>query len=124
MGKDYINWGSGREGQLILSSKAPSFPFIKFDIKPVSWLRFQYIHGWLASNLIDSSSIYASTDIPGGKVYYRENQRSKYIAANFLSIIPWKNIIFSLGNSIIYSDGGVRIPFLIPFIWYYKGIRS
>ena len=122
LGKDYINWGSGTEGQLILSSKAPSFPFIKFDIRPVSWLRFQYIHGWLASNIPDSASIYTSTDGPDGKVYYRTNQRSKYIAANFLSIIPWKNFIFSLGNSIIYSDGGIRIPFLIPFIWYYKGI--
>jgi Capsule assembly protein Wzi len=122
LGKDYVNWGSGREGQLILSSKAPSFPFIKFDIYPVSWLRFQYIHGWLASNIIDSSSIYTSTDVPGGKVYYRANQRSKYIAANMLSLIPWKNFMFSIGNSIVYSDGDVRIPFLIPFIWYYKGI--
>ena len=98
LGKDYINWGSGRKGQLILSSKAPSFPFIKFDIKPVSWLRFQYIHGWLASNLTDSSAIYESTDVPGREVFYRENQRSKYIAANLLSIIPMEKFCFFIGQ--------------------------
>lgn len=122
-GKDFVNWGSGRSGQLILSSKAPSFPFIKFDIHPVSWLRFQYLHGWLASNVADSSSFYITSGVDSdGNPRYRGSQRSKYIAANLLSIMPGKNIIFSLGNSIIYSDGSVRAPFLIPFIWYYKGI--
>lgn len=123
LGKDYLNWGSGREGQLIFSSKAPSFPFIKLDIHPVKWLYFHYIHGWLASNVPDSLSFYPTTVVSKqGQSVYRENQRSKYIAANLLSIIPIKDLIFSLGNSIIYSDGSVRIPFLIPFIWYYKGI--
>ncbi|MDP3150304.1 MAG: capsule assembly Wzi family protein [Ignavibacteria bacterium] len=123
LGKDYINWGSGRNGHLILSSKAPSFPFIKFDMSPVKWLRFHYIHAWLASDVPDSSAFYVTTvtDKKGNPVY-REEQRSKYLAANFLSIIPDERFIFSLGNSIIYSDGSVKIPFLIPFIWYYKGI--
>ncbi len=123
LGKDYINWGSGKNGQLILSSKAPSFPFIKFDISPVKWLRFHYIHAWLASDVPDSSTFYTTTVTDKkGDLDYRGNQRSKYLAANFLSIIPDERFIFSLGNSIIYSDGSVRLPFLIPFIWYYKGI--
>ncbi|HEX3033787.1 MAG TPA: hypothetical protein VHT73_01470, partial [Thermodesulfobacteriota bacterium] len=55
-GKYPLIWGSGQGGQLIFSDKAPSFPLIRFDFNPVSWLRFTYIHGWLHSGIMDSSS--------------------------------------------------------------------
>jgi hypothetical protein len=122
-GKEYLQWGSGRQGQVILSNKAPSFPFIAFDLEPASWLHFHYVHAWLSSNVPDSSTIYQTLGVrSNGRVATRINQREKYLAANLVSIIPWDGVTFSIGNSIVYSDGGVRPPFLIPFIWYYKGL--
>ena len=123
IGKDFINWGSGRNGKLIFSSKAPSFPFIKFEITPAKWLKFNYMHAWLASNVPDSSTFYRTTGTKlNGESVFRGNQRNKYIAANLLSILPFKGFSFSFGNSIVYSDGSVRLPYLIPFIWYYKAV--
>jgi hypothetical protein len=123
VGKDFLNWGSGRFGQLILSSKAPSFPFIKLDIFPAKWLKFSYIHGWLNSDVPDSVNFYP-TLVTGlnGQPVYRSQNKNKFFAANIFSIIPCKNLIASFGNSVIYSDQGPRLPFLIPFIWYYKGL--
>ena len=59
-GKDFLEWGYGESGKLVLSDKAPSFPFIRLDIHPVPWLRFNYFHGWLTSKVIDSSNIYST----------------------------------------------------------------
>ena len=58
--KDYIQWGHGKFGQLILSDKAPSYPQIRLQIKPVDWLRFSYMHGWLSSLVYDSAYFYKS----------------------------------------------------------------
>ena len=49
LGKDYIKFGSGKNGSIILNDKAPSFPFIRLDYKPVDWLRLFYFHGFLIS---------------------------------------------------------------------------
>src|SRR3989337_3797526 len=38
--KENIHWGHGKFGQLILSAKPPSYPHIRFSIKPTEWLRF------------------------------------------------------------------------------------
>ncbi len=57
MAKDFINIGSSYQSPVILSSKAPSFPFIRLDIHPVKWFHYNFIHAWLNSDLIDSSTI-------------------------------------------------------------------
>ena len=112
--KDYLEWGHGKFGQLIISQKSPSFPFIRLDLHPVDWLRFYYIHGWISSQVIDSSRTYYTNS---GTLYplQREVYFNKYIAANFLSITPTKIIDFSLGNSFIYS-GDLRPEMFIPFM--------
>jgi hypothetical protein len=112
-GKDYIEWGSGRRGQLILSNKAPSFVSFRLIAKPIEWLQFQYIHGWLYSGIIDSSSIRATL------VGNRESffQQDKFIAAHILSFYPVENISFSLGESVIYSKKLEPIYF-IPVIFF------
>ena len=112
-GKDYIEWGSGRRGQLILSDKAPSFVSLRFIAKPVDWLQFQYIHGWLYSNIVDSVSI-RTTLVSGRDSYY---QKDKFIAAHILSFYPEENISFSLGESVIYSERLEPIYF-IPVIFF------
>ncbi|HTX17207.1 MAG TPA: capsule assembly Wzi family protein [Bacteroidota bacterium] len=113
-GKDFVEWGSGERGKLILSDKAPSFPIIRFDYRPVSWLTFHYLHGWLQSLVIDSSRSYA-TDLPEEP---RNVYREKYIAAHMLSVRPCAGLQVSLGESIIYSDGPPNILFLIPIMFF------
>jgi len=111
LGKDYQTWGSGKNGQLILSDKAPSFPMIKLEIAPTDWLRFVYIHGWLYSGIMDSSTF--RYGIVKGRDTY--SQIPNFIAAHMVSIDLKKNIAFSLGESIIYSDK-IQPYYLIPIM--------
>jgi hypothetical protein len=112
-GKDFFEIGSGRSGQIILSSKAPSFPFIRLDFQPVPWLRFFYIHGWLHSNLLDSSTIRITP------VQERPDlsQIEKYVAAHLISFYPTENLSISLGESIVYSDK-LEYIYLIPVMFF------
>ena len=112
--KDYVQWGHGKFGQLILSDKAPSYPQIRLNLNPVPWLRFSYMHGWLNSLVIDSAASYYS--YPGTiSERLRESYINKYIAANLLTITPWKRVDISAGNAIVYS-GDLRPEFFIPFM--------
>ena len=111
IGKDQLNWGYGLGGKIILSSKAPSFPYIKLDYKLNKWLRFNYFNAWLNSNLIDSSRSYNTyTGVAGG---YREVYRSKFLAQHSISIIPLKGLDIAVGESMVYSDK-LDIGYLIP----------
>src|SRR5690606_38195167 len=111
--KEDIIWGSGRRGQLILSSKPPSFPFIRLILKPVDWLQFQYVHGWLESGVIDSNS-FRYTLVNGRETY---SHISKYIAAHIISLYPFKNFSFSLGESVIYSER-LEPLYFIPVLFF------
>jgi hypothetical protein len=113
LGKDFMEWGNGRGGQLILSTKAPSFPFIRLDVSPVEWLRFTYIHGWLNSGLIDSSSI-RHTSVEFRPTY---DDIPKFIAAHIVSFDLFSNLTLSLGESIIYSDK-IEPIYLIPVMFF------
>jgi hypothetical protein len=112
-GKYKLNWGSGIGSQLILSDKAPSFPLIRFDFNPVSWLSFTYIHGWLHSGLIDSSSFRYGV-VPGRNTY---SQIEKFIAAHMLTFYIPGNVTLSVGESVVYSDHLEPI-YLIPVMFF------
>lgn len=114
--KDQVQWGTSYHGASILSGRTPSFAMIKLQLKPVKWFELNYIHGWLVSEVIDSSRSYTSTTGDFRSVY-----RDKYIAANMLTFRPIKDIAFSVGNSIVYADTKVQPAYLIP-IMFYKSI--
>lgn len=113
VGKDYIQWGYGESGRLVLSDRAPSFPYIRLDISPVSWFKFNYLHAWLNSNVIDSSLSY-STLIPGTN---RQFYRDKFLASHTITLIPTNGLEVSLGESIVYSDK-LQFAFLIPIMFF------
>ncbi|MCH7974017.1 MAG: hypothetical protein IH949_09045 [Bacteroidetes bacterium] len=114
--KDYNQWGHGRFGNLILSNKAASFPHIRLELKPTKWFRFYYIHGWLNSQVIDSSSIRALH--PNSLLIdKREEFISKYIVANLFTFNLYDYVDFSVGNSFVYS-GRLRPEMFIPFLFY------
>jgi hypothetical protein len=109
--KDLFSWGNHQFGSNVFSTKAPSFTRLKLQVKPTDWLELNYFHGWLNSEVIDSSRTYSAG------LQNRKVMASKFIAANYLSLKPFKNFYFSLGNSIVYSDN-FHPAFLIPFAFY------
>ncbi len=113
VGRENIEWGSGLGGKLILSDKAPPFPFIKFEFSPVDWLKFIYFHGWLHSALLDSSTI-RKTLVDDRDSY---SQRDKFIAAHIVSIYPLSNFSISLGESMIYSDK-LEFAYFVPVLFF------
>lgn len=109
--KDHLQWGNHYNGANIFSDRAPSFARINLQLKPSKWLELNYFHGWLSSKVIDSTA----TQVYGTgttNVYV-----PKYIAANFLTIKPIKNLHFSIGNSIIYSRT-IQAGYLIPIMFF------
>ena len=115
VGKDHYSLGTGYNGTNILSGRTPSFPLIKIKIKPVAWAELSYMHGWLVSEVRDSSR---TTLFPGGK---REVFHPKYIAANMITITPFKKLSISFGNSIVYSDQAPSPAYLAP-LFFYKSV--
>jgi len=112
VGKDFLEWGYGESGLLVLSQKAPSFGFVRLDINPVEWLKFNYIHGWLSSDVLDSNSIFYNT--AGTQSF---SYREKYIATHSIILTPINNLNLSIGESIIYSDK-LELLYLIPIMFF------
>ena len=52
--KDHFPWGKNNHITNILSGRSPSLAQIKLHIKPVQWFEFNYVHGWLISEVVDS----------------------------------------------------------------------
>jgi len=115
IGKENLSVGYGLRGNVILSGKAPSFPYIKFDYKPWSWLHFNYFHGWLHSNLIDSGQSYnTGTGFLNGR---REVYHEKFLANHSITVTPVKGLDVSIGESVVYSNK-LNIAYLIPINFF------
>ncbi len=110
--KDHFAWGDNYNGSNIFSGRTPSFAHIKLNINPVKWFDFNYVHGWLVSEVVDSNRTYNYGN--GIRTVFH----NKYIAANMFTFIPFKKFNISVGNSIVYSDIGVHPAYLIPFLFY------
>lgn len=115
IGKDQLLWGYGENGRLVLSDKAPAYPFIRLDYQPLKWLRFHYAHTWLQSDLIDSNRSYPK----GNNVYgaVREMYVPKFMATHSLNLFPLKGLSLSVGESIVYSDR-LDAGYLIPIMFF------
>jgi len=111
--KDHIQWGDNYNGSNIFSGRTPSFPMIRLLLNPAPWLEFQYFHGWLASQEIDSIRSFFPDEGPSRTV-----SRQMYIAANMITFKPMRRLHFSIGNSIVYGDMSVQPAYLNPFMFY------
>jgi hypothetical protein len=114
--KENLQWGDNYNGANIFGGRNPSFVMLKLHLKPVKWFDFNYYHGWLNSQVVDSARSYWVTNSYG--IDYREVYHQKFIAANMFTFTPLKNLNISAGNSIVYCDLGVHPAYLIPVIFY------
>ncbi len=113
VGKDFINWGYGKNGKVVLSSKAPSFAYIRLDAQLASWLKFNYFHAWLQSDVIDSTRIFPTLIEGQNSIQFRP----KFLASHTIIITPKKGLDISLGESVIY-DNQLEFVYLIPIMFY------
>ncbi len=111
--KDNVVWGDNYHGSNILSGRAPSFPMLTLHLKPAKWFEMQYFHGWLVSNVIDTTRYYI--DNAGGK---HARMANKFIAANMFTFTPVRNLNLSVGNSIIYAEEDIQPAYLFPIAFY------
>ena len=118
--KSHNVWGSGERGNVILSTKAPSFPQIKLHVKLGKEMTFTYLHGWLSSGIIDSLNSYTVANIPGS-TGFRKIYKQKFIAAHILEISLWKGVDIALGESEVYGGRGPEILYLIPIMFFKAG---
>lgn len=114
--KDEIVWGDNLNGSNIISGRAPSFPMIKLRLKPASWFELNYFHGWLVSNLTDSTRYYLDNL---DQRHYRPHK--KFMAANMMTFTPVPSLNLSVGNSVVYAEDQPYPGFFIP-IAFYKSI--
>ncbi len=110
--KDRNLWGTGYNGRLILSDKAPSFPHLRLKLYPTDWLEFAYIHGDLTSDVFDSTTFRNSGGTRG-----HIQLVPKYYAAHILSVDFTKNLKISLGESVVYSDRFEPV-YLVPVLFF------
>jgi len=110
--KDRIEWGNSYRNANIFSGRAPSYIYLDLKLHPTPWFEFNYIHGWLVSEELDSARTYLT---PHGQ---RKVFMNKNIAANLFTIKPVKNLFVSVGNSIVYSETGFQPVYFIPFMLF------
>ncbi len=115
--KDNVVWGDNYHGSNILSGRVPSFPMLKLQLRPVEWFQLDYFHGWLVSNVKDSTH-YSMEDTQPGVTTRQYGTANKFMAANMLTFIPIRNLNISVGNAIIYSEPNVQPAFFIPIAFY------
>lgn len=110
-------WGLGRRGNIIFSDKAPSYPQFKMRVPIASWLDFIYLHAELNSNLLDSTRSYP-TNSSALRNYFRPVDRLKYMAAHQVEISIINGLDIALGESVVYSDRGPLLIYLIPVMFF------
>jgi hypothetical protein len=124
LGKDNLIWGYGENSNIVLSNKAPSYPYIRLDYKPLKWLNFNYSHAWLNSNISDSSLSYLTNS---GRIDndFRLVFVQKYLVTHSIEVQAMKGLNIAIGESIVFSDK-LDPGFLIPInlFKFYDNNRS
>ncbi|MBI3003857.1 MAG: hypothetical protein HYY49_00390 [Ignavibacteriales bacterium] len=113
-------WGYGRNGRVILSDKAPSYPQIKMRVPLSDNIDFVYFHAELNSDVLDSIRSYYTYSSSLSN-FFRPVNRLKYLAAHQIEFSPWEGVDISLGESVVYSDRGPLLLYLIPVMFFKAG---
>jgi hypothetical protein len=115
VGQDQNVMGYGKYGNIVLSDKAPAYPFYALNYQPSAWLKFNYMHAWLESGVLDTR---ASYDL-NNKVYggVRQQYLPKFFATHSVEIAPMKGLKLNLGESIMYSEN-LQLAYMLPVTFF------
>jgi hypothetical protein len=115
VGQDQNIYGYGKSGNMVLSDKAPAYPFFAINYQPTSWFKFNYMHAWLQSGVVDSTASYGI----GNSVYggMREKFIPKFYASHSVEFTVMKGLKINVGESIVYSDK-VELAYLLPITFF------
>lgn len=116
--RENIQWGDAYHASNILSGRAPAIPMISLQLTPCKWFQFDYFHAWLISNVLDSTYYYLEHSTKPNVPITNYRPMNKFMAANMFTFIPVKQLSFSIGNSIIYSEKTIQAAYLIPIAFY------
>ena len=115
VGQDQQVMGYGRSGNIVLSDKAPAYPFYKLDYQPSKWLKFNYMHAWLQSGVLDTRGSYdLNNQVYGGK---RQQYLPKFFATHSVEVAPMKGLKINLGESIVYSEN-LQLAYMLPVTFF------
>jgi len=116
VGKEQYVVGYGINGNLINSTKAPSFPYLRLQQKILKWLSLEYTHAVLSSGLIDTPNSYRVNNggVFGGQ---RFKPVPKYYVNHSVLINLMKGLQLQVGESVIYSDK-IQPGYLLPLMFF------
>ncbi len=109
IGKNSLDWGPGRTGNLLLTNNASSFPMVRLRAEHG---RFRFVHvvGFLRARegLIDSSR----TRRDNG--HLRTFRRRKQVSAHRFEILLPKGVLLGLQETVVYGDRAVEFLYANP----------
>ena len=115
VGQDQHVMGYGRYGNIVLSDKAPAYPFYALNYQPSSWLKFNYMHAWLESGVLDTRASYGLNNKVYGGV--RQQYLPKFFATHSVEIAAMKGLKINLGESIMYSEN-LQLAYMLPVTFF------
>jgi hypothetical protein len=110
--KEYIE---AKYGNKVMSDKAPAYPFYALNYQPSSWLKFNYMHAWLESGVLDTRATYDLNNKVYGGV--RQQYLPKFFATHSVEIAPMKGLKLNLGESIMYSEN-LQLAYMLPVTFF------
>lgn len=113
---DQFSWGDARNGAQIFSGRTPAFTRAEMQLNPADWLQINYVHGWLVSEVVDSTLSFWVTNSYGSD--YRKVYHPKFMAANHFTFKPFKHFYLGVGNSVIYDYRSPHAAFFIPVMFW------
>ena len=116
IGKEQYVVGYGINGNLINSTKAPSFPYLRLQQNILKWLKFEYTHAVLSSGLVDTPNSYR---VDNGGVFggQRFKMIPKYYVNHSVLIRLMKGLNLQVGESVIYTDK-IQPGYLLPLMFF------
>jgi hypothetical protein len=115
VGQDQQVMGYGKYGNIVLSDKAPAYPFYALNYQPSAWLKFNYMHAWLESGVLDTRATYdLNNQVYGG---VRQQYLPKFFATHSVEIAPMKGLKLNLGESIMYSEN-LQLAYMLPVTFF------
>jgi hypothetical protein len=113
---DQFSWGDAQNGSNIFSGRTPAFARIDLQLNPVDWLQFNYVHGWLISEVPDSTLSFWINNPYGTN--YRNVYHPKFLAANLFTFKPFNHFYIGVGNSVIHDHRSPHAAFFIPVMFW------